>query len=67
MIGISPTLDESVSARLQDIAQRNDIAYQLEVMGGRTGRTPMNCRSPVRAQSAACFPSPCAICTVALN
>ena len=37
MIGISPTLDESVSARLQDIAQRNDIAYQLEVMGGRTG------------------------------
>lgn len=37
MIGLSPILDSGVSDKLVEIAKQNDIKYQLEVMGGRTG------------------------------
>lgn len=37
MIGMSPILDKNMSKKLISIAQKNDIAYQTEVMGGRTG------------------------------
>lgn len=37
MIGFSPFLDSNISHRLVEIAQDNDIKYQLEAMGGRTG------------------------------
>ena len=37
MIGISPLLDRSVSDTLIRLAQKNNIAHQLEVMGGSTG------------------------------
>lgn len=37
MIGVSPVLDSAVSRKLIDIAKENDISYQTEVMGGRTG------------------------------
>jgi endoglucanase len=36
MIGIAPTLNKEVSRELQNLAQENDIYYQLEVMGGAT-------------------------------
>lgn len=37
MIGISPTLDAHFSADLQQIALKNGIPYQPEVVGGKTG------------------------------
>lgn len=37
MIGISPTLDKSVSQKLISLSIQNDIPYQTEVMGERTG------------------------------
>ena len=37
MIGISPILDEDMSDTLIDLAKTNEIPYQYEVMGGRTG------------------------------
>lgn len=40
MIGISPILDRDISRTLADIAKRNNIPYQLEVMGG--GHTGTN-------------------------
>ncbi len=40
MIGISPILDKDISKRLKEIAEKNNIPYQLEVMGG--GHTGTN-------------------------
>lgn len=37
MIGISPILDEKMSDTLLALAKENEIPYQYEVMGGRTG------------------------------
>ena len=37
MIGMSPVLDKSISRKLVTIATENDLAYQTEVMGSRTG------------------------------
>ena len=37
MIGISPILDRKISNKLINIAKENNIPYQLEVMGGKTG------------------------------
>lgn len=37
MVGISPTLDKSISKKLIDISVKNNIPYQLEIMGGKTG------------------------------
>lgn len=37
MIGFAPTLNHDMSSKLKSLAQQNDIKYQLEVMGGRTG------------------------------
>lgn len=37
MIGISPALDRAVSDKLIETAKQNNIPYQLEVMGERTG------------------------------
>ena len=37
MVGISPTLDSQFSDTLQQLAQKNDIPFQLEVVGGKTG------------------------------
>lgn len=37
MCGIAPTLDTVFSNALMDIAQKNNIAYQTEVVGGKTG------------------------------
>lgn len=37
MIGISPVLDKGISKKLISIAKANDMPYQTEVMGGRTG------------------------------
>ncbi len=37
MIGYSPMLDYSMSKKLSEIAKNKNIAYQTEVMGGRTG------------------------------
>lgn len=36
MIGISPTLDFNLSSKLQSMAKKEKIPYQLEVMGGAT-------------------------------
>ncbi len=36
MIGISPSLDKNVSKKLTCIAEKNNIPYQIEVMGERT-------------------------------
>lgn len=36
MIGISPVLDRKISNKLKSAAESNEIAYQTEVMGGRT-------------------------------
>ena len=37
MIGVSPTLTPEVSQRLIELAQQQQIPYQIEVMGGGTG------------------------------
>lgn len=37
MIGVSPTLDREISNRLNTVAFENNIPYQNEIMGGRTG------------------------------
>ncbi len=37
MIGISPTLDSSVSKKLISVCEENNIPYTAEVMGGKTG------------------------------
>lgn len=37
MIGYGPSLDYAMSKRLAEIAEKNGIASQSEVMGGRTG------------------------------
>lgn len=37
MIGIAPTLDNKISKEFIDIADKNNIPYQLEVMSGTTG------------------------------
>ncbi len=37
MIGMSPILDKGISKTLISIAKENDMPYQTEVMGGRTG------------------------------
>lgn len=37
MIGMSPILDKQISKKLVSIAQKNNMPYQTEVMGGRTG------------------------------
>lgn len=37
MIGIAPTLSHAMSGQLESIARREGIAYQLEVMSGKTG------------------------------
>lgn len=37
MIGMSPILDKSISKELVSIAKENNMPYQTEVMGGRTG------------------------------
>ncbi|MDD6727824.1 MAG: M42 family peptidase [Eubacteriales bacterium] len=37
MIGFSPILDKEISRRLVDIAKKNNIPYQCEIMSGRTG------------------------------
>ncbi|MDR0531503.1 MAG: M20/M25/M40 family metallo-hydrolase [Oscillospiraceae bacterium] len=37
MIGVSPTLDETMSEALEALARRNNIPYTIEVMSGRTG------------------------------
>jgi len=37
MIGMSPVLDKSISKKLVAIAKENELSYQTEVMGSRTG------------------------------
>lgn len=37
MIGFSPILDKSISNRLADIAEKQSIPFQREIMSGRTG------------------------------
>lgn len=37
MIGISPILDKAISKKLASIAEANNMPYQTEVIGGRTG------------------------------
>ncbi len=37
MIGIAPVLSKNMSKKLINIAEENNITYQSEVMGGRTG------------------------------
>lgn len=37
MIGISPILDRQICKKLISAAEQNNIPYQIEVMGGRTG------------------------------
>lgn len=37
MIGIAPSLSRQMSNRFIDIAKKNDIPYQIEVMNGTTG------------------------------
>lgn len=37
MVGISPFLNQDFSNTLIDIAKKNKLSYQLEVMGGETG------------------------------
>lgn len=37
MIGFSPTLDKEMSRQLVNIAEKNNIPYQREIMSGRTG------------------------------
>lgn len=42
MIGISPVLDRSFSESLQELAKKNSIPYQVEVMGGSTSTNADN-------------------------
>lgn len=37
MIGFSPTIDKSISRMLVDVAEKENIPYQYEIMSGRTG------------------------------
>ncbi len=37
MIGMSPVLDKNISKKLVSIAKENNLSYQTEVMGSRTG------------------------------
>ena len=37
MIGMSPILDKNISKKLVAVAKENNLPYQTEVMGGRTG------------------------------
>lgn len=37
MIGMSPVLDKNISKKLIAIAKENELSYQTEVMGSRTG------------------------------
>jgi endoglucanase len=37
MVGIAPSLDKALSNKLIATAKENNIPYQLEVMGGKTG------------------------------
>lgn len=37
MIGFAPSLDYAMSNKLVELAKKNDISYQHEVMGGKTG------------------------------
>ena len=37
MIGTAPALNRAMTARLRELAVREGIPFQLEVMGGRTG------------------------------
>ncbi len=37
MIGMSPALDKAISKKLVSIAKENNLPYQTEVMGGKTG------------------------------
>ena len=37
MIGFSPILSHKISSTLKNIAEKNSIPFQCEVMGGRTG------------------------------
>lgn len=37
MIGIAPVLDKQISNRLTEIAKKQEIPYQIEVMSGSTG------------------------------
>ena len=37
MLGISPVLDHALTERLRHLAEEDHIAFQYEVMGGRTG------------------------------
>lgn len=37
MIGIAPVLDKAISQKLISVAKKNDLSYQTEVMGSRTG------------------------------
>lgn len=37
MIGFSPILDENITAKLCETAEEKGIAFQREIMGGRTG------------------------------
>ena len=47
MIGFAPTLDRELSRQLADIAEKNGLPYQREIMGGETGtnadRFSVNC------------------------
>lgn len=36
-IGFSPILDKTISKKLVDVADKNNIPYQCEIMAGRTG------------------------------
>lgn len=37
MIGVSPILDKRISQKLMDIAKENEIPYQIEAMGSKSG------------------------------
>ncbi len=37
MIGMSPVLDRGISKKLVSVAKGNNLSYQTEVMGGKTG------------------------------
>ena len=37
MIGFAPSLDYEMSNKLVELAKKNEISYQHEVMGGKTG------------------------------
>lgn len=37
MIGYSPTLDRNISNTLKNVAEKNNIQYQCEIMNGKTG------------------------------